>query len=94
MPKFLPLATALLIIALVAVAVLRLPFLDKSGKLPLPPEWRQKLRRTTGYCMDGNQVYRKEERVPSSNPNVVCVCAPEIGGVACVSNRTNPNDAD
>ncbi len=94
MPKFLPLAAALLIIALVAVAVLSLPFLDQSGKVPLPPKWRQSLRQTAGYCIDGNQIYQKEERIPSGNPNVICVCAPELGGVACSSNFVSPEITD
>lgn len=94
MPKFLLLAAALLVIALMAVAVLSLPFLDQSGKVPLPPKWRQSLRQTAGYCIDSNQVYRKEERVPSGNPNLVCICAPELGGVACAANSVSPEITD
>jgi hypothetical protein len=94
MSKFLSLVTIIFTIALLAVATFSLPFLEQSGKLPLPAAWRQSLRRTVGYCVDGNQVYRQEERVPGSNSDAVCVCTPELGGVACASNRAEPNITD
>lgn len=85
---------ALFAVAILTVMTLSLPLLDQNGILPFPLGWRESLRRTVGYCIDGNQVYQQDERVPSSNPGAICVCAPELGGVACALNRADSDSTD